>query len=101
MQAQGERVVRIMELIEEGSFLPDLFAQALGDTEDLRVFIGMENRWEELQEYSVVIGRYGIPGNIGGVLGVFGPTRMPYPRAIASVRFFSGLLSEIVSSISS
>lgn len=99
MQAQTERVLRVMEIVEEGSFLPRLFSQAMAGEEDLRVFIGTENGWEDLQEYSVVIGRYGIPGSIGGVLGVFGPTRMPYSRAIASVRFFSGLLNEIVGSL--
>ena len=33
-----------------------------------------------------------------GLLGVLGPTRMPYPRAIPTVRYLSGLMNELINS---
>jgi heat-inducible transcriptional repressor len=37
-----------------------------------------------------------VPGQALGVVGVLGPTRMPYPRAVGSVQFVANLLSELV-----
>ncbi|HAD06522.1 MAG TPA: HrcA family transcriptional regulator, partial [Anaerolineaceae bacterium] len=41
-------------------------------------------------------GSYGAPGLATGTLGVLGPLRMSYGRAISTVRFLSGLLSDLV-----
>jgi heat-inducible transcriptional repressor len=45
---------------------------------------------------SLVLAPYGIPGRALGVVGVLGPTRMPYPRAVGTVRYVATLLSELV-----
>ena len=52
-----------------------------------------------MRDCSVVITRYGIPGEVGGALGVMGPTRMQYERAIPTVRFLSTVMSELVSEL--
>jgi heat-inducible transcriptional repressor len=43
-----------------------------------------------------VLGSYGAPGVAVGTLGVLGPMRMSYGRAISVVRFMSNLLSDLV-----
>ncbi|NMB59772.1 MAG: HrcA family transcriptional regulator, partial [Chloroflexi bacterium] len=63
----------------------------------VHVIIGGEGAWEELRQCSIVLARYGAPGQVTGTLGVLGPMRMSYARSISSVRFLSGLLSELVS----
>ena len=45
---------------------------------------------------SLILAPYGVPGQALGVVGVLGPTRMPYPRAVGSVQFVANLLSELV-----
>ena len=35
-------------------------------------------------------------GQLKGVIGVIGPTRMPYAQAIGTVRFVSSLMNELV-----
>ena len=60
------------------------------------MLIGGEGRWEELQACSLVLARYGVVGFATGALGVVGPTRMFYGRAISAVRFVAGLLSDLV-----
>jgi heat-inducible transcriptional repressor len=44
-----------------------------------------------------VLARYGAPGLATGSLGVIGPMRMSYGHTISTVRFLSGLLTDLVS----
>ena len=62
----------------------------------VQVLIGGEGTWEELRDCSIVLSRYGAPGLATGAVGVLGPTRMAYGRTISTVRFISGLLSDLV-----
>jgi heat-inducible transcriptional repressor len=49
-----------------------------------------------MHDVSLVLAPYGRPNRAVGVVGVLGPTRMPYPQAIGTVRFVSGLMNELV-----
>ena len=41
---------------------------------EVRVVIGKENKAEVIQDYSIVISRYGLPKEATGTIGVIGPT---------------------------
>lgn len=89
---------RAIRLFEERSLLQDLLARAMPNgVGGVQVLIGGEGKWEELKQCSVVLARYGIPGQATGMLGVFGPMRMAYSRTIPTVRFMADLLSSLVS----
>jgi heat-inducible transcriptional repressor len=89
---------RAIHLFEERSLLQDLLARAMPNgVGGVQVLIGGEGKWEELKQCSVVLARYGIPGQASGMLGVFGPMRMAYSRTIPTVRFMADLLSSLVS----
>jgi len=95
--AEGEYAQGLVRVIEERNFLETILADALSpEVGNVRVLIGGEGRWEELQACSLVLGRYGVADFVTGALGVVGPTRMLYGRAISAVRFVSSLLSELV-----
>jgi heat-inducible transcriptional repressor len=47
----------------------------------------------------MVLARYGVEGFATGALGVLGPTRMPYGRAIGTVRYVANLMSDLVSEL--
>lgn len=64
--------------------------------DEVQVLIGGEGTWEDLRDCSMVLARYGAPGLVTGALGVLGPTRMAYGRTVSTVRFVSGLLSDLV-----
>ncbi|MEA3338702.1 MAG: HrcA family transcriptional regulator, partial [Chloroflexota bacterium] len=66
------------------------------ETGSVRVLIGGEGRWDELQACSLVLARYGVTDFVTGALVIVGPTRMLYGRAISTVRFVAGLLSDLV-----
>jgi heat-inducible transcriptional repressor len=61
--------------------------------------IGEENRDETLHDLSLVFSSYGIPGQVGGTIGVIGPTRMDYRRAISIVDYMSEVLSGLVAGV--
>lgn len=95
--AEGEQTHGLMRVMEERGFLEAVLADALSpEIGSVRVLIGGEGRWDELETCSLVLGRYGIAGFATGALGVIGPTRMLYGRAISTVRFVAGLLSDLV-----
>ena len=89
---------RAIRMLEERSQIQELFNLALAaDTVDgVQVLIGGEGSLEELRQCAIVLSRYGMPGLVTGMLGVVGPMRMPYGRTISTVRFLSGLLSDLV-----
>ena len=95
--AEGGEVRGLVRVMEEHSFLESVLADVLSpEVGNVRVLIGGEGRWDELQACSLVLGRYGVSGFATGALGVVGPTRMFYGRAISAVRFVAGLLSDLV-----
>lgn len=96
--ASSDRMSAIMEVFEQRSLLK-LFLPRVLTGEGVRVVIGRENKEDVMRDCSVVITRYGIPGEVSGALGVMGPTRMPYERAIPTVRFLSKVMSELVSEL--
>jgi heat-inducible transcriptional repressor len=52
-----------------------------------------------LRDCSLILARYGVADQATGALGVLGPTRMPYSRAISAVRYVSDLMSDLVSDL--
>jgi heat-inducible transcriptional repressor len=49
-----------------------------------------------MEDISLVLSGYGIDDEASGVLGVLGPTRMPYGRSISAVRYVAKLLTGLV-----
>ncbi|NLB70933.1 MAG: heat-inducible transcription repressor HrcA [Chloroflexi bacterium] len=87
-----------LRLLEERSMLDDLISRTVL-TEDIggvQVLIGGEGTWQELQNTSVILTRYGIPDQLSGTLGILGPMRMPYGQTISTVRYVGELMSGFV-----
>lgn len=68
----------------------------VSDSEGLRIVIGSEHPDPSLAHLSLVASPYKMADRPAGVLGVLGPTRMEYARAIALVDYISKLLSKIL-----
>ncbi len=64
----------------------------------IQIFIGEESGYEVLGECSVVTSPYEVDGQILGVLGVLGPTRMNYEKVIPIVDITAKLLGTILNS---
>ncbi len=96
--SQPDAARRALNVLEERPFLEDLLSQTVMKSKigGVQVLIGGEGNWEELSECSLVLARYGVP-ELGGILGVLGPIRMPYDHTISTVNYVAGLLSNMVS----
>jgi heat-inducible transcriptional repressor len=96
--AESDDARRALKIFEERSILQDLLARTTVNSNvgALQVLVGGEGEWEELRQCSIVLARYGVPGLATGTLGVLGPMRMSYARAIPTVRYVAGLLSDLV-----
>ncbi len=97
-EERSERVRKVMEVLEQNRFLPAL-ASHLRETGGVQVLIGGENQWDDMKDVSLVVARYGQEGKIGGLLGVIGPTRMQYGRAIAVVRYMTQVMNELLAEV--
>jgi len=91
----GEEAQGVLELLRGGSILGAVLPQ-LSAGSDVQVFIGDENPADALRRFGVVMATYGISGEVTGILGVLGPTRMSYWRSISSVRYMALLMSDLM-----
>jgi len=96
--ADSEDARRALRLLEERGPLQRFLSETVAsqDVGGVQVLIGASAAWQELRQCSMVLARYGVPGQVTGVLGVLGPIRMPYNRSIPVVRYLAGLLSQLV-----
>lgn len=92
---QRERMLGVLELMEAKGWLRRIIDRQISDN-GVKVIIGGENRDAALSDLSLVMSNYGVPGQARGAVGIIGPKRMDYRRAIAAVNYISGLLSELV-----
>lgn len=95
---QIERVRQVLQILEERKGIGPLIPQALNN-EGVQVVIGGEHGHDTMREYSVILSRYGKSSEVAGVVGIFGPTRMPYPRSISSVRYISTVMSDLLAEL--
>ncbi len=95
--AEGSKVRAILEVLRRTDFLEQL-VPVVTRHGGVHVIIGHENPNDAMQEVSLVFAPYGDQDSALGLLGVLGPTRMPYPRAIPAVRYLATLMNELISS---
>ena len=85
--SQSKALEDISELFKAFSLEGDvlhLFDRFM-ESNGMQLFIGQESGYEILDECSVVTSPYQVDGELVGVLGVIGPTRMAYERVIPLV----------------
>lgn len=67
-------------------------------SDGVQIFIGDESGYELFGDCTVITAPYRAEGKVLGVLGVIGPTRMPYERVIPVVDITARLLSAALNS---
>jgi heat-inducible transcriptional repressor len=92
--AAADRMRRLLELTERPQDLADALRRR-GETSGISITIGAEHEDERLRDFTVVTAEYHT-GSLAGVIGVIGPTRMPYEKVISLVNHTSQLLSELL-----
>lgn len=90
-----EALRMLLLMIEEKARLIRLLDDYIG-SDGLTVVIGSEHSSAELQPFSLVVSTYS-DGRGTGAVGVIGPTRMDYSRAIRAVETLSRVVGKVVS----
>lgn len=90
----SDRLRQLMELTERRELLASLLGGRSIRTGP-QITIGEENRVPELADLTVVTATFAV-GHVEGVVGVIGPTRMPYEKVVALVDCTSSLVSRLV-----
>ena len=89
------RMLKILEVLDGEDWLRNIFCRELGKGR-VKVVIGEENPEPALQDLSLITSQYGVPDKASGIVGVIGPKRMDYAKAISSLNCLSALLSNSV-----
>ncbi len=88
-----ERLQGLMEVTERRDLLREALAKRLGH--GLTITIGAEHQDLTLAPFTLVTASYRT-GPLAGVIGVLGPTRMPYDKIVALVDHTSRLVGELL-----
>ena len=64
--------------------------------DDFRVLVGSENPFKEIDEFTLVTGKYKLPQGERGFVSIVGPKRMDYKRNMALVEYISNTLNGTV-----
>lgn len=90
----GERLKGLLELTERREVLAGVLS-ARSHAGGVQITIGGEHQAEELSGFTLVTAEYRV-GDLKGVIGVIGPTRMPYEKVCAIVEHTSSLVNRIL-----
>lgn len=92
-----EKIRMLLELLEEEKVLKEVLSN--GQETGLTVKIGTENNHESMKECSLITATYELEGRVIGKLGVLGPTRMEYSKAVSIVEFLTVALAKVLNKL--
>jgi len=87
---------QIVSTIENGTIVANIYKNRKARS-GIVITIGKENKREAMKDISVVMKDY-LAGDEKGFIGVVGPKRMDYAKAIKMVRCFADVISHVFSS---
>jgi len=93
--ANSPRILEILEALEGEDWLRNIFCQEFSKG-GVKIVIGGENPEPALRDLSLIASQYGVPDKASGIVGVIGPRRMDYAKAISSLNCLSVFLSDSV-----
>ncbi|GAC1687774.1 MAG: heat-inducible transcriptional repressor HrcA [Gemmatimonadaceae bacterium] len=93
--SSNESLRRLLELTETPQRLASVLRRRPGSAAGVSITIGNEHNDPHFETFTVVTAEYQA-GSLTGVIGVIGPTRMPYEKVISLVNHTSQLLSDLL-----
>ncbi len=83
--------------IEQKNRLASLISQCIrGDDQEVRITIGAENALPGIEDCTLITSSYVVDKKTHGSLGILGPTRMEYGRAISLVEYVARLFGRVL-----
>jgi heat-inducible transcriptional repressor len=88
-----EKVSSVVKLLEDREYIVHLLDEET-QTDLISIKIGEEIRDRQMQECSIITARYRV-GNVSGILGILGPTRMNYSKIVSLVEYTSRTITDV------
>lgn len=92
-----EKIRLLFKLIEEKERLLEIINRDFN--EKVKVYIGHELGFPEIEDCSLVVSSYRHKNRPSGRLAVLGPVRMEYKQIIPTLEYISGILTEVLDNI--
>ncbi len=92
--ATVDNMRKLVVLTETHEHLADVLRRR-NETPGITITIGNEHRDPKLENFTIVTAQYR-SGGVTGVIGVIGPTRMPYHKVISLVTHTSQLITDLL-----
>ncbi len=89
-----EKVKSLLELLEQESAIKEVLHPA--PEAGITVKIGSENIHQSMKNCSLITATYQVNGRVIGTLGVLGPTRMEYSKAVSILEYITEALSKAI-----
>jgi heat-inducible transcriptional repressor len=97
--ADARKIRELLETLEEKAKLVKILSACLQSSSmGVRILIGRENSEKQMQHCTLIVAPIRYRQRAVGALGVVGPTRMEYDRAITAVDYVAHLCSRLLSS---
>ncbi len=87
-----DKIQELLEVLENGALIRNVVLSQSHTTVPA-VSIGEENEMQKIKDFSIVYGTFKL-GQSAGRIGLLGPRRMNYPRAVAIVRLCEEKLND-------
>ena len=92
--ATADSMRRLVALTETRHYLAEVLRKR-SESSGVSITIGNEHGDPALENFTLVTAQYHV-GALNGVIGVIGPTRMPYDKVISLVRHTSQLVTDLL-----
>lgn len=99
----AQMVRSLIKVLDQRIALSDMLNDIINETKHkkiVRVFIGQENPYDIGKNCTIIMSSYAVDDKTVGGLGIIGPKRMDYGKAIATVQYVSDMLSEALNRFS-
>ena len=93
----AHKIRLLIKLMEDKRRLLDIVNRDF--TGKVKVYIGSELGWPQMENYSLIVSTYKLKNQPSGRLAVLGPMRMEYDHIIPVLEYISDVLTDILSAI--
>ena len=91
------KMILLFETIEQKSRLATLLSRCIDEESgEVMITIGAENALPGIEDCALIASRYVVDEKTHGTLGILGPTRMEYARAISLVDYVARLFGQVL-----
>jgi heat-inducible transcriptional repressor len=95
--ADVERLIALFETLEEKNRLVKIVSECITEGScSPSVIIGLEHHLPGMSNWSLITSSYRYDSHVSGTLGILGPSRMEYDRAIGLVDYVARIFGQIM-----